>query len=161
MANLGFNFDANAVQPTESFDVLPAGYYPMMIIDSEMKPTSTGGQMLVLTCEVIDGPNKGRRIWERLNLINNNQKAVEIAQRSLSGLCHATGEMNVQDSQQLHHKPVIGQVKVDPAQNGYDASNSIKSWLPYSAENQAKCGGVQAPAATTAQAPSGAPAWAK
>ena len=87
MANLGFAFDANTVQPQESFDVLPAGFYPVMITESEMKGTSTGGQMLVLTLEVIEGQFKGRKVWERLNLVNNNEQAVQIAQRSLSAIC--------------------------------------------------------------------------
>lgn len=178
MANLGFAFDANTVQPQESFDVLPAGFYPVMITESEMKGTSTGGQMLVLTLEVIEGQFKGRKVWERLNLVNNNEQAVQIAQRSLSAICHAVKEFQVQDSSQLHHKPIIAKLKVNPAANGYDASNGVAGWLEYTAENQQKC---VAPAVNNAQpqmqqqmaqtqnqaqqqqpAPSnGAPAWAQ
>lgn len=180
MANLGFAFDANTVQPQESFDVLPAGFYPVMITESEMKGTSTGGQMLVLTLEVIEGQFKGRKVWERLNLVNNNEQAVQIAQRSLSAICHAVKEFQVQDSSQLHHKPLIAKLKVNPAANGYDASNGVAGWLEYTTENQQKCaapattqpamsqqpqmqmGGQQQQTQQAQQAPNnGAPAWAQ
>ena len=174
MANLGFAFDANTVQPQESFDVLPAGFYPLMITESEMKATSTGGQMLVLTLEIIEGQFKGRKIWERLNLVNSNEQAVQIAQRSLSAICHAVKEFQVQDSSQLHHKPLIAKVKVNPAANGYDASNGVAGWLEYNTENQQKCaapatGGQPQMAQTQQQASpaqqqpqaNGAPAWAQ
>ena len=178
MANLGFAFDANTVQPQESFDVLPAGFYPLMITESEMKATSTGGQMLVLTLEIIEGQFKGRKIWERLNLVNNNEQAVQIAQRSLSAICHAVKEFQVQDSSQLHHKPLIAKVKVNPAANGYDASNGVAGWLEYNTENQQKCAAPasqsqpqmaqmaqpqqqQAPAQQQTAPSNGAPAWAQ
>lgn len=177
MANLGFAFDANTVQPQESFDVLPAGFYPLMITESEMKATSTGGKMLVLTLEIIEGQFKGRKIWERLNLVNNNEQAVQIAQRSLSAICHAVKEFQVQDSSQLHHKPLIAKVKVNPAANGYDASNGVAGWLEYNTDNQQKCAAPAqqaqpqmaqpqqqaAPAQQQPQQPqsNGAPAWAK
>lgn len=179
MANLGFAFDANTVQPQESFDVLPAGFYPVVITESEMKGTSTGGQMLVLTLEVIEGQFKGRKVWERLNLVNNNDQAVQIAQRSLSAICHAVKEFQVQDSSQLHHKPLIAKLKVNPASNGYEASNGVAGWLEMNAENQQKCaapataqtqqptmqmgGQPQQQAQQTQQSPAsnGAPAWAQ
>ena len=36
-------FDANAVEPNESFDPLPNGDYLSIITASEMKPTAVGG----------------------------------------------------------------------------------------------------------------------
>ena len=51
---------------------------------------------------------------------------VEIAQRTLSAICHATGLMQVDDSEQLHLIPLIADVKVQPPKNGYDASNTLR-----------------------------------
>ena len=39
MANLN-GFDANQVEPTASFDPIPAGKYLAAITESEMKPTT-------------------------------------------------------------------------------------------------------------------------
>lgn len=131
MANLGTSFDASQVDPTNSFDPIPPGKYPMMFTDSEMKTTKEGtGQYLQLTAEVIDGPCKGRLIWTRLNLQNPNQTTVEIAQRELSAICHSVGVLQVQDSAQLHNLPFLATVKIRPAKGDFDASNEIKNYEP-------------------------------
>ena len=105
------NFNAQGVDITSSFDAIPAGDYEAMVTDSTMKTTKDGsGQYLELTLEVQAGQFQGRRLWDRININNRNQKAVEIAQRQLAQLCHATGVLQLQDSQQLHHIPVIMKV---------------------------------------------------
>ena len=99
MANLGTTFDANAVEPQSDFAPLPAGDYLAMIVDSQMKDTKTGrGQYLELTLQVVDGPMAKRLLWDRLTLIHDNAKTVEINQRKLSSICHAVGVLQVSDS---------------------------------------------------------------
>ena len=79
MANLN-GFDASQVEPTASFDPIPAGKYLAAITESEMKPTKKGsGSFLQLTFTVLDGEYKGRLLWCRLNLNNPNATAVKIA----------------------------------------------------------------------------------
>jgi hypothetical protein len=130
MANLG-NFDATQVAPNEPFEVIPGGKYPVQIVQSEMRPTKDGGgQYLWLEEEIIDGEYKGRKLWDRLNLTNNNAHAVEIAQRTLSAICHAVGQLHVTDSEALHFKPMIATVRVKPAKGDYDASNEIRGYEP-------------------------------
>ena len=145
------NFDARNVEPAAALDPIPAGWYTAQITTSDIKPTSNGaGAYLELVLEVLEGPFAKRKLYDRLNLQNNNQTAVEIAYRTLSAICHATGVIVVQDSQQLHGKPL--QVKVSlraagPGSDGknYDASNEIKG---YKAMEGASAIGAQA-----------APAW--
>jgi hypothetical protein len=117
MAFLGQTFNANDVEPSSSsFEVLPAGKYQAQIVNSEMRDTKTGsGQYLWLELAITDGPHANKRLFDRLNLVNPNDKAVEIAQRTLSAICHATGQMQVQDSEQLHNRAMIVNVKVRPA----------------------------------------------
>lgn len=129
MANLAF--DANQVDPTDQFEALPAGDYPVIVVDSEMKTTRDNrGQYLQLTLEVIDGPYKGRKMWDRLNLDNPNQQAVEIAQRQLSQICHAVGVLQVNDSVELHDKPLVARVKVRPASGEFSESNEVSQYKP-------------------------------
>ena len=54
---------------------------------------------------------------------------MEIAQRTLSAICHATGRMQVQDSEELHLIPMIADVTVKPPKNGYGESNKVH-YLP-------------------------------
>lgn len=149
------NFDANQVDPNTAYDPIPAGWYTAMITESEMKPTKNGqGQYLQLSFQIIDGEHNGRILWDRLNLVNNSQPAVEISQRTLSAICHAVNELNVADSAQLHNKPMQVKVKVKPADGQYEASNEITGYKP-SGQSSAP-----APAATPAQpAASNTPPW--
>ena len=78
MVSLG-NFDANTVEPTSSFEAIPAGKYLAAIVASERKPTKAGtGNYLELTFQVLEGEYKNRHLWARLNLENPNATAVEI-----------------------------------------------------------------------------------
>jgi len=127
------NFNANEVEPSKSFEPIPAAKYPMIFTESEMKPTKNGkGEYLQFTAEVIEGEYQGRLVWVRLNLVNDNTQAVEIAQRELSAICHAVGIMNPKDSCELHDKPFIAKVGIQPASGQYDASNEIKDYEQYS-----------------------------
>lgn len=127
MANLGATFDATTVDPTTSYEVLPPGTYTVQIVQSEMRPTRDGnGQYLWLELDVLDGPHQGRKLFDRLNLVNASAQTVEIAQRTLSAICHATGRLQVQDSQELHLVPMAANVTVQPPKNGYGESNKIR-----------------------------------
>lgn len=123
------NFDARQVDPQQSFEPIPAGWYNMMIVESEMKPTSNGqGAYLQLTLKVVDGQYAGRQVFDRLNLQNPNPIAVEIAYRRLSAYCHATGVIQVQDSQQLHGIPFKARVSIRTDSTGqYEPSNEVKA----------------------------------
>lgn len=145
------NFDATQVNPDQSFEPIPAGWYNMMIIDSEMKPTRDGnGAYLQLTLKVIDGQYAGRQVFDRLNIQHQNPVVTEIAYRRLSAYCHATGVLQIQDSQQLHGIPLKARVSVRTDSTGqYDPSNEIKAVKPINEET----GTTAAPAQQGFQAP--------
>ena len=146
------NFDARQVDPQQSFEPIPAGWYNMMIVESEMKPTSNGqGAYLQLSLKVVDGQYAGRQVLDRLNLQNQNPVAAEIAYKRLSAYCHATGVIQVQDSQQLHGIPLKARVSVRTDSTGqYDPSNEIKAVKHINEETGTTAapaqGGFQAPA---------------
>ncbi len=122
-------FDANAVEPNASRDPIPAGWYKAVITESMEKPTKAQtGSFLQMTLEVIEGDHAGRKLFERLNLNNPNQQAVEIAQRTLSGICRAVGIMTPRTSQDLHDKPLMVKVKVTPPKDGYEAGNEVSEY---------------------------------
>ena len=124
------NFDASQVSPdTGTPDAVPAGLYSVLIDESEMKPTKDGnGAYLQLRLNIIDGEYAGRKIFDRLNIQNQNQVAQDIAFKRLSAIAHSVGVLHVQDSQQLHNIPLKVKVKVRAASGDYDASNEVKSY---------------------------------
>lgn len=145
MAFLGGTFDATAVEPQGDYTPVPPGEYKVQITSSEMVENSAKtGHMLKLEIEIIEGDQAGRKLYDRLNLDNPNAQAVEIAQRTLSAICHATGKLSVQDSEELHMRPMIAVVKVDPGRtvNGkeYGPSNGIKTYKALSSAAPAQSG---------------------
>lgn len=149
------NFDATAIEPATSYDVIPKGEYLAAAVSSEMKTTkSMTGQYLQLSFEILDGKFKGRRVFERLNIQNPNKDAEEIAQRTLSALCHALGILQVDESEQLHDIPVLISLSIEEGKGNYGPSNRI---VGYSAASD------KAPAASVAQAPKATAAapWAR
>lgn len=127
----GLNFNAQEVAPQQAFENLAPGWYTAKVVESEMKPTNAGtGSFLELTIEVIAPAQfAGRKLWDRLNLNNPNEKAVEIAYQTLSAICHATGVIQVQDSQQLHEIPMDVKVGMSKVTEDYpEPRNEIKGY---------------------------------
>lgn len=132
MASFGHTFDASSVEPSNGYDVLPPGKYLSQIVASEMRATKDGhGQYLYLEVDVLEGKYAGRKLFDRLNLVNSNPDAVQIAQRTLSSICRAVGKLQVSNSEQLHLIPLIADVRVRPPKGMYGESNSIR-YLPRS-----------------------------
>lgn len=137
MASLS-GFNAADVPPSDGFDPLPAGKYRAQIVASEMRATKDGtGQYLWLELEVVDGQCTGRKVFDRINLVNANPTAVGIAQRTLSAICRAVGILEPHDSEELHFRPLIADVRVRPAQDQYAAANEVKGYGPLSAQTGA------------------------
>jgi hypothetical protein len=151
------NFNANDVEPSNDFDVLPVGWYRAEIVGSEMKETKRGdGSYLALQYRIL-GPASGgdqyenRRVFCNLNLNNQNPKAVEIAERHLGDICRATGILTVNNSTQLHEKPHMIKLSIRKSEE-YGDRNEIKGFKPMSG-----------PGATAAASSgtSGGPGWAR
>lgn len=124
-------FDANAIEPSAPREVIAPGKYKAVITKSEERPTKAQtGSMLVLTCQIIEGPHNGVTLMDRLNLNNPNKTTEEIAQRTLSAICRAVGVMMPNESSDLHDKPLMITVKVKPADGQYQASNEISGYEP-------------------------------
>lgn len=132
MAQLNFavaDVPMNENSGGKDFSPIPEGTYKAVIFESEIKPTKAGdGEMLVLTWEIKEGEHTGRRIWDRLNLVNKNPKTESIAKQDLAAICMAMGLAGCADSEELHWKDVDIKVVVKPPSNGYDASNEIKGY---------------------------------
>lgn len=133
------DFNADEVEPSLPFEVLPAGDYIGQVVGSEICPTASGsGEYLKLEIEILTSGFSGRRVFDQLNIRNDSPEAERIGRAQLSALCHAIGVMRVTDSQQLHGKPFTIKlaVKEDPK---YGKQNKVKGY-------KAVSGPVPAPA---------------
>lgn len=126
MANLGEQFNSSDVPV---FDLIPKGDYKLRICDSAIQENSRKtGNILKLTLEIVEGPHTGRKVWDQLNLSNDNEMAVKIGRERLSAYCHATGVQVLQDTTQLHGIVFIGKIIVKQDKNGdYDDRNEVRN----------------------------------
>lgn len=138
MANLG-NFDANKVDPVIGFDPIPEGTYTAAITASEMMATKSGsGEYLQLEFQILSGEHKGRNLWARLNLHNQNQTAVKMARGELSAICRAVGVMQPKDSIDLHNIPLMLKVALKKREDNGEMTNVIKGYDSASAPTAQK-----------------------
>ena len=122
-------FDAQTVEPNDTFDPLPNGDYLCIITASEMKPTKAGdGAYLELEMQVLEGQYQGRKLWDRLNLNNANDTTVKIAKGTLSAICRAVGVLQPKDSCELHDLPMLVKVACKKRDDTDELTNVVKSY---------------------------------
>jgi hypothetical protein len=124
------NFDPSAIEPDRPIEPLPPGPYAVVVTNTSLRETKSGsGTYLEIEMEVVEGDHKGKRIWDRLNLRNPSDTAVEIGMRRLSSICRILGLERLPNSELLHGKTLVatvahrdrdGRVNVDV--KGYAAS---------------------------------------
>lgn len=140
----------------DSFSPLPPGEYRVGIMNSELKGTRSGGNMLSFTYEVMDGDFQGRKVWDRLNLWHSNPVTVEIAMRQLKSIATASGYPNpnyIPDSSELHGREMRVKLAIRKDDNGNEYQD-IKAYLPL---NAAPSSASSASVAPTASVPPGVP----
>jgi hypothetical protein len=165
---LGQSFDASEV-PISEYELLPEGDYTLQIIDSEMKSVKNDGIQLVFTMQVVGSTHDGSQLRERLNIKNNNEKAVEISFQTLAKIVQACGLVKVNDSSELHGKKFIGHVAVKKGEGTYMKDgvekpsadqNVIKKYMPIGSAAQSAGAATSATAAATTEGAKKMP-WAK
>lgn len=166
MASLDGGFDASGIEPAKpQGEIVPPGKYTVAMVRSTRKPTTTGGELLELEFDVIEGEFKGRKLWDRLNLWNSNPQAAEIANRTLSAICYAVAVLQVSNTEQLHYKPMLVTVRntvAGPDKKGVqrESKNEIKGYEKAGVGGGASytppapaTGGFKAPATAAGAAP--------
>lgn len=122
-------FNSEEYEPAGDFDVLPAAWYPAVLIDSEMKLTKKeDGKYLACEFEIIDGQFKGRKAWANINMTNPSAECVRIGRGQLSALCKACGKPKPKDSSELRHIPIQLKLGVRRRQDTGELSNVVKAY---------------------------------
>jgi hypothetical protein len=166
------NFDATNIKVEDRFEVLPAGWQNCTVTNTERKPSSKKPQNSYLEVEhtIMDGQYAGRKMFNRINLWNDDATAMEIAYTGANGIAalqQAVGVFQCANSQQLHGIPLKVKIKVIPAGPGKDGKNyEAKNEVVKYAHITAQVGDNDAPgaggsiASGVAGAPNGQPPWA-
>lgn len=150
------NFNAAGVKPNAALEPVPSGQYPVMITKSEQKPTKNGrGQYIELEMTIQGGEFGGRKLFDRLNIINDNQTAVDIAYGTLSAICHVTNRLQIQNTEQLHGVPFVAvAIKKEREDQPGSFSNEVKGYKDINGNDPGFAGNTQGGNG------GGQPAWA-
>jgi hypothetical protein len=141
------DIDLTNVETSNGFDLLPKGRYTAMVVDTVLKPTKAGtGEYLEITLEIIDGNGRGRKVWDRLNIRNQNKKAEDISQQQLKALAKACGQSITPgfNTDMLHNVPVTIELDIEERE-GWDPQNRVKNYIA--------ANGQSAPVSAPRQAP--------
>lgn len=115
----------------DDYSAIPAGEGLAHIIESGYHETKKkNGHYLKLRVQILDGENKGRLLFENLNLDNPNPIAVEIANKTLNTICVACEKVGVQDSEELHGIPMFIKWNYKEGDATIAASNDITFYAP-------------------------------
>lgn len=139
MVNIS-GFNASEVEPSEEFELLPEGKYHAEIVESEERDIGRDGEKgtkISLRWKILSGQLQGRLVFQDI-LHNYNvpgekgDKTRDIASRQLSAICHATGRMTPQSTEELHNIPCeisvgFGKQNIDPnTGQPYPRRNEVK-----------------------------------
>ena len=123
LAPLGFNPDN--VEHMDTFEVIPPGSYPVVIVESDVKDTKEKtGKILELKYQIIEGPHTSKTLIDRLNIINKSDVAQKIGQSQLKDICEAIGfKGQLTNSEALHGKPFSVSVEVETFKSNKNDKN--------------------------------------
>ena len=132
--NLGFNIMDYAPGNTSggnSKEYSPAtpGKYKVEIIESEEKISEAGNRYLKLKLSICDGEFQGTWIWDNLNLYHPKESVQGLARQILSTITKAVGLVGCNDTSELHYKPLIAELDIEP-EGDYPAKNVGKKYMP-------------------------------
>jgi hypothetical protein len=122
----GMKLDGSDVDESSSFDCLPPCEPICLIEAASIKDTKNGfGKFLEIQMQIIQPPFKGRKLWDRFMLVNNNpqvdqqkrDKSIAINKKRLDDLRKACDIANLMDECELLNKVVSPKVAVKKDQN--------------------------------------------
>lgn len=131
MAFLGETFDTTNLPATNTYDLIPAGWYTATITEADLREAKSGaGQYIKLRFDVIGPTHQGRVVFTNINIRHQNLKAEEIGRRQLGALIRAIGLPRVSDTDELVGHTVQIKVTVQPESALYPASNEVRGYKP-------------------------------
>lgn len=130
-----------------SFEMVPPGEHPVIMLEAEVKKTRSGsGEYIAATFQVVHGPAENRKLFHNFNIKNDNPKAAEIGLGQLKSFmrCSEIKDDKLRSVVELTAgKPVVAVVKHKQDEQ-YGPSAVVSYFKPWS-------GGAAAVAKTAGQ----------
>ncbi len=178
MASFG-NVKVDYREIRSDFEVIPAGFYQAVIVESGGRPeneltcpdglvaTKNGkGRYLPLRFEIIEGEMKGRQLTRCFNMENVNPLTVQIAQKDMRDLLTAIGwdfaakPFGPDETNEIHMIPLTIQVTVENDKQSGEMRNNIKRFQARRIPGLTSPAAPRQKSASSAPVPA-APPWAR
>lgn len=128
MSDFFTNFNAEDAKNVPSFELLPVGDYIVTFSKVEERTSKAGDIYVSIMLDVIDGQYKGRKLFHTINLNHSKKEVRDIAKAEFTNIYVLTGNIRPRSYSELIGKVLKAHVKINPAKDGYEASNAIKGW---------------------------------
>lgn len=128
MASLGKTYVTEDLPVGTRGEPLPAGTYTAKITEADIKPTSSGGEMIKMRFDILGPTHQGRVVFGNINHRNPSAKAEEIGNQQLGDLLRAIGLGSVSDTDELVGHDLKIRLAIKPAEGQYEAQNEVKGY---------------------------------
>lgn len=133
----GNGFNPDEVPNSDSFEPIPPGWYPVVVLAAEVVDTKArDGKRVKIELEVVGEQFSGRKIFTGFNIVNPNPKASEIGLRELAQFSKACGLVVVRDTSEFIDKSLLVKVAIR-ADAGREPENETKGFKPINGTPQA------------------------
>ena len=123
------NFDVSKVEPSRGYELLPPGKYLVEVTASEEKPIKDNkGTLYQLEFTIIEGEYKNWKLWTNFCTGHIDPKIQDRARGDFSALSHAANLSKVDYTEEVHHIPVIVNVRNKPDKVTGELRNEISSY---------------------------------
>lgn len=140
LSNIGL--DPNVEENSGEFTILPDGQYKVVVVNDRIVPTKDGGgKLLEVKIQVVEGPNSGTSLVDRINIVNKSEIAQRIGQGQLKRLCNLTGTpYPPHDTTMMYGKPIMATIKTETFTSNKTGnqlkSNKVSSYNPVTQQHK-------------------------
>tara|TARA_R100001443_G_scaffold51011_1_gene63073 strand:+ start:145 stop:669 length:525 start_codon:yes stop_codon:yes gene_type:complete len=110
--------------------LVPDGNYVAEIIESQEQISGKGHSYLSLKLSICEGPHEGRWVWDNLNINHPTESVKSLARYILGNIVKAAGLVGIDDTSELHYKPLSIELGHKEKEGQYKAKNVIKKYHP-------------------------------
>lgn len=109
----GYKVDPNDIN-MNNFKTIPVGNWLCIVEEAEVRVSkqNSNDKNLFLRLQIIDGPYKGRFLYDNICIVHHKIETQQQAKRAYNALCVATGVMEPKNIAQFKNIPIIVQTKI-------------------------------------------------
>lgn len=148
MSDIGF-LDFSDYVPEKKFGAIPAGTYVVSCVDVELKTSKAGKPIAKVKYSINEGDYAGKNVYDNLNM-SGDPAVLNITKGKVHTFMSASTGMTIEEIKSkgglkvtdMVGKTCLASIKLNPAKDGYDESNSISYFKPLSKEQKEATSGA-------------------